>query len=804
MEEADMLGDSLGIMAEGRLRAFGTSLQLKHQYGSGYSLNLVKRASDVLTGAITACVHDFIPSAALRTDAGHDLVITLPIDASASFPQLFRELEARSGSLGIATFGLAQTSLEEVFLRLADSSMDDDDTETESSFPASDQGQQAPLPQFECRPSFCLQLKAIIQQVAINARRNKVGLMHGIFAPVFMTYLGTLVVPFVQNLAVPEVVDMLAVDTADIIGRHTSRGNCSSHPWAGNTVLEGLVLPGKPAQKYASCDKLVDALGDEANMDHFTADAYIAFCHDDGIPTTTMLFNQTEPYSSRAALACYYDSVAQTSGGHLSTSYQPFPAKVGANQIVGGALMGFVSNIFMLQTVFYCEEMMRLRVDRVKEMLLLSGVPRLSFWTAYFLSHMAFFVMAWTLSYSVMMAAGMRGVVLNSWVAYYALALAAGPTFITYGYALSFLVQDFVQCHQWVGNWLNVTYSIFWMILTFGVTPGTAAAKSLEGAFCLMPGFAFYQGIAKLEVAALNNRPFTWSDTFVYERGLLRSILLLQLDFLVLCALIFVVDTGLFARLAGPRLGAEVGIDDDQRELQELLPAIVGATPAQRGTNAAHAEDLSKRYALRGGGSVQAVRHTSIGVPPDCIMGLLGPNGAGKTSMVSMLAGLEPIDSGDAWIASSSVTTDLGAARRKLGLCPQFDALLPLLSARETLRMFATIRGVPADVREALVARTIDEMGLRLKADSRVGTYSGGNKRKLSVALAMVSDPVVSFLDEPSTGMDPKTRRGMWDFLLKMRAGRGIILTTHSMEEADALADNIAIMVRGELRALGP
>ena len=131
-----------------------------------------------------------------------------------------------------------------------------------------------------------------------------------------------------------------------------------------------------------------------------------------------------------------------------------------------------------------------------------------------------------------------------------------------------------------------------------------------------------------------------------------------------------------WARLAGPRLGAAVGIDDDQRELQELLPAIVGATPAQRSINAAHAEDLSKRYALRGGGSVQAVRHTSIGVPPDCIMGLLGPNGAGKTSMVSMLAGLEPIDSGDAWIASSSVTTELGAARRKLGLCPQFDALM--------------------------------------------------------------------------------------------------------------------------------
>lgn len=95
--------------------------------------------------------------------------------------------------------------------------------------------------------------------------------------------------------------------------------------------------------------------------------------------------------------------------------------------------------------------------------------------------------------------------------------------------------------------------------------------------------------------------------------------------------------------------------------------------------------------------------------------------------------------------------------------------------------MFAQIRGVPESARKQVVNRTLQDMGLSLKADARVSTYSGGNKRKLSVALSMVSDPAVSFLDEPSTGMDPKTRRGMWDYLLKMRAGRGIILTTHSM-----------------------
>jgi ATP-binding cassette subfamily A (ABC1) protein 3 len=156
-------------------------------------------------------------------------------------------------------------------------------------------------------------------------------------------------------------------------------------------------------------------------------------------------------------------------------------------------------------------------------------------------------------------------------------------------------------------------------------------------------------------------------------------------------------------------------------------------------------------------------------------------DGAGKTTMVSMLAGLEEADSGDGWIEQTSIVTDLDAARRRLGLCPQFDALrecsssnpskpslphsilvgrcvwscsaaavllavVPNLTAREHLNMFAKVRGVPPEMRPRIVERTIQEMGLSLKADCRVDTYSGGNKRKLSVALSMVSDPAVSFL----------------------------------------------------------
>lgn len=338
-----MLGDQLGIMSKGRLRAFGTSLDLKNQYGSGYSLNCVKRTSDVSTSAIVSVVHSSVPTAALRTDAGHDVTITLPIDATSAFPQLFRQLESRSEQLGLATFGLAQTSLEEVFLSLAGDTNDDDEAEdnpdgsvaSRSRHPDHHAQQREPLPVFICEPSFVMQLLAILRQVAINASRAPVGLIHGIIAPIAFTFLGTLVVPYVQNTLAPQSVDMLAVE---------GQGNCSSHPLAGSTGTLSSLAPGKGAAVYPTCEDLVGSLGMDGS------DAYVAFCLTEG--GHTLLYNQTDAYSSRTALACWYDAVMRAGGGSagLATSYKPFIEKVGVNQIAGGALMGFCSNVFMVRT----------------------------------------------------------------------------------------------------------------------------------------------------------------------------------------------------------------------------------------------------------------------------------------------------------------------------------------------------------------------------------------------------------------------------------------------------------------------
>jgi ATP-binding cassette, subfamily A (ABC1), member 3 len=213
-------------------------------------------------------------------------------------------------------------------------------------------------------------------------------------------------------------------------------------------------------------------------------------------------------------------------------------------------------------------------------------------------------------------------------------------------------------------------------------------------------------------------------------------------------------------------------------------------------------KDLKKMYP----GGKYAVRGVSLGIPNGECFGLLGINGAGKSSLLAMLSGETQPTAGDAYLGGLNLLTDIHECRRKIGFCPQFDALFELLTGREHLQLYARIKGIVEKDVERVVNYKIAEMGLTEYADRAAGTYSGGNKRKLSVAIAMIGDPEIVFLDEPSTGMDPVARRFMWEVITNIvtkRESCSMILTTHSMEECEALCTRIGIMVGGALRCLG-
>ncbi|KAL6118634.1 uncharacterized protein ACO6RY_03402 [Pungitius sinensis] len=211
--------------------------------------------------------------------------------------------------------------------------------------------------------------------------------------------------------------------------------------------------------------------------------------------------------------------------------------------------------------------------------------------------------------------------------------------------------------------------------------------------------------------------------------------------------------------------------------------------------------DLTKVYSRK---STPAVDRLCVGVPAAECFGLLGINGAGKTTTFKMLTGDIPVSGGEAFLNGYSIRTEMRDVHQNMGYCPQFDAIDDLLTGREHLEFYARLRGVP-EKEVAMVAEWgIQKLGLVKYSSKSAGTYSGGNKRKLSTAIALIGCPQVIFLDEPTTGMDPKARRFLWDCILSIiKEGRSVILTSHSMEECEALCTRMAIMVNGRFKCLG-
>ena len=220
------------------------------------------------------------------------------------------------------------------------------------------------------------------------------------------------------------------------------------------------------------------------------------------------------------------------------------------------------------------------------------------------------------------------------------------------------------------------------------------------------------------------------------------------------------------------------------------------------GLNAAvEAEDLVKLYAK---GSVRALDGLSLQVAEGTVLGLLGPNGAGKTTTVRVLATLLRPDSGSARVKGFDVTTDPQRVRSVIGLSGQYAAVDENLTGRENLRMFGRLYQMPSSVAKQRADELLEQFNLAAAGNRVTKTYSGGMRRRLDLASALIGHPQVLFLDEPTTGLDPRSRIGMWDVIRSLvREGTTLLLTTQYLEEADELADRIAVVDAGRIIAEG-
>ena len=230
--------------------------------------------------------------------------------------------------------------------------------------------------------------------------------------------------------------------------------------------------------------------------------------------------------------------------------------------------------------------------------------------------------------------------------------------------------------------------------------------------------------------------------------------------------------------------------------------------PARNGDSAeilVEVKGLKKTYESRGSKPVHAVKGVDLTINRGEIFSLLGPNGAGKTTTISMMCGLIAPSEGDALIASYSITRQPMQAKRLIGVVPQEIALYPTLTPRQNLRFF----GQMADMGGATLNKRIDEVlefiDLRDRANDRVDTFSGGMKRRLNIGIGLLHQPELIYMDEPTVGIDPQSRRRILDTVSRLSSeyGMTVLYTTHLMEEAQELSQRVGIMDHGQIIALG-
>ncbi|KAI8928312.1 hypothetical protein BC831DRAFT_548420 [Entophlyctis helioformis] len=250
-----------------------------------------------------------------------------------------------------------------------------------------------------------------------------------------------------------------------------------------------------------------------------------------------------------------------------------------------------------------------------------------------------------------------------------------------------------------------------------------------------------------------------------------------------------------------PREGGEIdvpGEDDDVRaeRVRVLRGNYDPSAPLVM-------RDMAKQYTTEAGTKKQAVTNITLAVDTGTVFGLLGPNGAGKTSLISILTGVYEPTAGDATLAGYDIIAESDAAFRSIGVCPQFDILWPDLTVDEHLFFYARLKGVSREYEREAVVASAELVKLETLRGRRIKNLSGGEKRRLSIAIALVADPRVVFLDEPTTGLDPEVRRSVWDVIARARSNRAILMTTHSMEEAEVCCQRIGIMAKGTMRCVG-
>ena len=964
MDEADILGDRIGIMSEGGLVCCGTSMFLKRLYGVGYSLTIVKKPGCNVK-ALQDLIASHVPKVKLLSNVGMEISFQVPMSSSEVFPNLFRELEDPAAGYKVDNYGIGVTTLEEVFLKVAElgAAAGHMHTPADGSTPVPELaagGAAAPSAagsvqggasavkagsskatkvssaleasssssewvddyvrgaELDNQDFFWIHFNALILKRMRVALRDRKAMVFQLLIPVLALLAGLILLKVSPPLNPPALV-MSARDlnpglrssasysvvypgsdpsAADGIAlRGSASGPTLSIPsntmgvkssneaamWAADVNLmngTATLIPGLPeeypdagvnASFSIECLLPNPALGaspsgaaalwapNPANGSDILASVgqlsqwllsqksssasskYGAFwlplfepSKGDGLPgsgggaaaTASLLVNSTLFHGVPLFLniftsTLYNATLGDDTAGSITVSSHPFPYTEAQKGILSAATsfvtVLFISIAFAFIPASFAVFIVKEREINAKHQQLISGVSIFAYWASTFVWDILNYLLPCFLSVILIVSFGIKDLVQDGAIGgVIALFVLYGTSVAAFTYVMSYAFKSHSTA-QTVVLILNLLCVIL-LLASFIMQqiPSTCKAdRGLRFVYRLIPGYSLGNGLLQLSLmkglAFIDSNCGELTAQQQYSQKFTPfSLEVAGWPVIYMAAesvLYFLLAWGIDVLLSFPSIRATLLPDKDMPEATFEVDKDVAAERQRVESGQADGEAIVVKGLRKVfGGSKAAVRNMTFSIPKGQVFGFLGINGAGKTSTLKMLSGDIVPTSGSAKLQGRDILTDQIECRRLLGYCPQFDALFELLTVREHLELYARIKGVPSEKMESVVQAKMHEMNISHFENRCAGQLSGGNKRKLSVAISLIGKPPLVFLDEPSTGMDPVARRFMWNVIARVATARqecSIILTTHSMEECEALCQQVGIMVGGRFRCLG-
>uniref|UniRef100_A0A0C9QB95 ABCA3_5 protein n=1 Tax=Fopius arisanus TaxID=64838 RepID=A0A0C9QB95_9HYME len=841
MEEADILGDRIAIMHTGKLKSYGTSMFLKKLYGDGQvEVTLsVKPWCDS-----SKIIQEIGISAQLLNQDEGKMVFAIPM--AESLPEALDKLESQKQKLGITGMSVSIITLEQVFLRVTREDTDEVD--------ANDQIRSSHkitgfLYFTQCFRAF------VIKKVAFM-RKNPWTCWLSLLLPCLSC---TMMIMAFGEKGPRDGPTSLTLEAYS----HPRAFVASSNPYLAHMYGIGVrEFGGKTdiidPEHLSVSDALVQASLRDIGIYRNRYITSAEFNRTGDIMKANGFYSGTAylgiPIALNALSNAILKALTDDESYRIEVSAQQLPSswEIDKSEAVDGPMITLAIIVFLAPAIaLYVTQPLQEARSGIKQLQNMTGASKIAYWASIFLLDFSQYIISSLLLLAsfiiVDISLATHFYRLTEILVFFALMILFGMSMLPFVYMSSFLkktlnttinvlsvaplILGFVEMIlvAVTFSWDNNTFKIFRKIQSrlfqlfpylsftyghvsfFGVVSKNARCRRMTNELIEVACISFDECCdAQCSNGDCQNPfPYFVKSPFEEVPSLFTSMMYLLGSSVLFFAIIILIELQIVERIMmkirrrkawkANTMGMDELVMKEKAVVADELNKKLNGIFEEENENIFLVHNVRKNY-----GALEAVKGISFRVKEGECFGLLGVNGAGKSTTFRMLTGEELPNGGQLWLKDFNIENNRTRYLQEMGYCPQQDAIIDTLNTWDHLYLFARLRGVPANQVHDTVKKWIGKLNLTACAAQPSGTYSGGNKRRLNIAIALIGNPSLVLMDEPTTGVDPAARRSLWNTLkICQDSGQSIILTSHSMEECEVLCNRLVIMVNGQLVCVG-